>query len=79
MNKRNRIVNNVVTGVNDVASIKIDNTEDTYLCGNIANSYRIKNNDKLKMVANSLSGLGIGDGYMTNNTNTVNDETNQVQ
>lgn len=79
MNKRNRIVNNVVTGVNDVASIQIDNTEDTYLCGNIANSYRIKNNDKLKMVANSLSGLGMGEGYMTNNTNTVKDETNQVQ
>ena len=79
MNKRNRIVNNVVTGVNDVASIQIDNTEDTYLCGNIANSYRIKNNDKLKMVANSLSGLGIGEGYMTGNTNTVKDETNQVQ
>lgn len=79
MNKRNRIVNNVVTGVNDVASIQIDNTEDTYLCGNMANSYRIKNNDKLKMVANSLSGLGIGEGYMTNNTNTVKDETNQVQ
>lgn len=79
MNKRNRIVNNVVTGVNDVASIQIANTEDTYLCGNIANSYRIKNNDKLKMVANSLSGLGMGEGYMTNNTNTVKDETNQVQ
>lgn len=79
MNKRNRIVNNVVTGVNDVASIQIDNTEDTYLCGNMANSYRIKNNDKLKMVANSLSGLGMGEGYMTNNTNTVKDETNQVQ
>ena len=79
MNKRNRIVNNVVTGVNDVASIQIANTEDTYLCGNIANSYRIKNNDKLKMVANSLSGLGMDEGYMTGNTNTVKDETNQVQ
>lgn len=79
MNKRNRIVNNVVTGVNDVASIQIANTEDTYLCGNIANSYRIKNNDKLKMVANSLSGLGMGEGYMIDNTNTVKDETNQVQ
>lgn len=79
MNKRNRIVNNVVTGVNDVASIQIANTEDTYLCGNIANSYRIKNNDKLKMVANSLSGLGMGEGYMTGNTNTVKDETNQIQ
>lgn len=79
MNKRNRIVNNVVTGVNDVASIQIDNTEDTYLCGNMANSYRIKNNDKLKMASNSLSGLGMGEGYMTNNTNTVKDETNQVQ
>jgi len=74
LNRGNRVVGNVVSGLKNVSGIHVDKHEDLLLMGNISSFYDLKNSNKIKLVANTKEFTSV----LSNNTNVVVDVTDEI-
>lgn len=80
INRGNILSANIVSGTQEVAGIKVDGEEGVTMVANIAQHYRIRNCNNLKLIGNSVddSAAQTTYGYYLNNTNVKHDATDDI-